>query len=377
VIRENFILNLFQFYILEKDSCLSMAKNVDNINNNVHLTTNSNMSYDIAVSRLQDFDMIRTIGVGTYGCVKLCQHKATRQKYVLKIMKKNAICGFHQEQHIINEKNVLLQCVNHPRIVHIYKTFSDEQTLYILMEYVPGGELYTQIRRKKLFQTSTIKFYGAQLITIFEFLHSRNMIYRDLKPENVLLDRQGNIKLTDFGFARHLDPGSLAFTICGTPEYLAPEMILSTGSDQGVDWWTLGILLYEMACGYPPFIVENDNNFDLYNKIIKTEVEFIPSFNPLLKDLISKLLEKDKTKRLGKLRGGTQDVKNHPFFAGLNWEAIIRGLSIAPIRPPIFGDNEDSAFEKYDENENQTPDSEIPPISNDGMQKALDILKDF
>ncbi|KAL6065416.1 cytochrome c oxidase subunit 1 [Balamuthia mandrillaris] len=196
---------------------------------------------------LEDFEKVRTLGTGTFGRVWLVKHKATGKFFALKVLKKVEVVRLKQVDHIKNEKKVLSQ-VNCPFIVNLYGTFQDDTNLYLLMEYVIGGEMFCHLRRAGRFPNDTARFFAAQVVLALEHLHSKDILYRDLKPENLLLDKNGNIKIVDFGFAKHVEDRT--WTLCGTPEYLAPEIIQSKGHGKAVDWWALGVLIFEMLAGY-------------------------------------------------------------------------------------------------------------------------------
>ncbi|KAK2944352.1 putative cAMP-dependent protein kinase catalytic subunit [Blattamonas nauphoetae] len=293
---------------------------------------------------LTDFTDIKLIGSGTFGTIKFVKHEPTQKLFALKCLNKVKLCFMQQAVHVRYERDLMYAC-RHPRIVHLYATMQDADNIYLLMEFAPGGEIYSHLRRMEVFDVATTKYYAAQLLTALEFMHSKGIAYRDLKPENLLLDSRGQLKLTDLGFAKEIDEP--AFTLCGTPEYLAPELIRGAGHDFGVDWWAFGILIYEMLYGHPPF--EADRPEEVYQLILKyrppfpdDEVEI-----PLeAKDLIMKLLKKDKTNRLGCLAGRAEDVKNHPFFEGIDWATIQDGSLQAPIQPLISNVTDTSNFDE-------------------------------
>ncbi|KAJ4460683.1 putative cAMP-dependent protein kinase type 1 [Paratrimastix pyriformis] len=301
-----------------------------------------------------DFEMLQVLGTGTFGKVRLVRHKASGKFFAMKILRKTTVCQLRQAQHIRNERRLLLQYANHPRIVHLYGTMQDAEHLYMIQEYVAGGEIFSHLRKKGNFQVPTARYYAAQIVLVLEHLHANNVVYRDLKPENLLLDANGQLKITDFGFAKEVP--DVTFTLCGTPEYLAPEIILNSGHSKAVDWWALGILIYEMIFGFPPFF--DDNPFRTYEKIVQLRLPFPRTIDPAAKDLIKKLLKKDKTERLGCLHGGTADVKNHPFFRGVNWEALLLGTTRAPISPVVRSESDTHNFEEYAE-EDDGPDQEM------------------
>ncbi|KAF6345423.1 protein kinase cAMP-activated catalytic subunit beta [Rhinolophus ferrumequinum] len=262
---------------------------------------------------LEDFERKKTLGTGSFGRVMLVKHKATEQYYAMKILDKQ----------------------------------KDNSNLYMVMEYVPGGEMFSHLRRIGRFSEPHARFYAAQIVLTFEYLHSLDLIYRDLKPENLLIDHQGYIQVTDFGFAKRVK--GRTWTLCGTPEYLAPEIILSKGYNKAVDWWALGVLIYEMAAGYPPFFA--DQPIQIYEKIVSGKVRFPSHFSSDLKDLLRNLLQVDLTKRFGNLKNGVSDIKTHKWFATTDWIAIYQRKVEAPFIPKFRGSGDTSNFDDYEEEE--------------------------
>ena len=271
-----------------------------------------------------------------------CKHRATNTYVAVKILSKSQILKTKQVMHIKAEKDIL-KMVSHPFLVNLLAYFSDRECLYLVLEYIVGGEFFTHLRLSGRFTEDTARFYAGEIVLAFEYLHSMNVIYRDLKPENLLLDNEGHVKITDFGFAKIVD--SRTYTLCGTPDYLAPEIILNKGHGKPVDWWALGVLIYEMLSGYPPFY--DDDPMGTYQKILHGKIDFPPHFSRSARDLIKKLLQADLTKRYGNLKGGAKDIKSHPWFAGLDWNALTRRATTAPIRPPVSGANDTSQFDDY------------------------------
>jgi len=300
---------------------------------------------------VDSFEKVRTLGTGTFGRVLLVKHKDTGKFYALKTLKKREVVRLKQVDHVKNEKQILLS-IRHDFIVNMYAAFQDETNLYMLMEYVQGGELFSHLRKAGRFPTDTARVYAAEVVLALEYLHSLNILYRDLKPENLLLSDSGHIKIADFGFAKHVEDRT--WTLCGTPEYLAPEIIQSKGHGKAVDWWALGVLLFEMLAGYPPFF--DDNPFGIYEKILANRIHFPKHFDANAKDLLKKLLASDRTRRLGNLKGGADDVKKHKFFKGIDWEALAEGQVKAPIQPIVKGEGDASNFETYKEVEEEKVD---------------------
>jgi protein kinase X len=290
-----------------------------------------------------DFEILSILGVGTFGKVHLTRYKPDNTYYCIKILKRYTIFRHRQVEHIQNEKSVL-STIDHPGIVKLYATWSDPIYLYLLLEYVPGGELFTYIRLNGKLTYETTRFYAAELVLIIEYLHSRNIIYRDLKPENILLDNDGHVKLTDFGFAKFVVDRT--WTMCGTPDYLAPEIIAGNGHGKAVDWWSLGILIFEMLAGYPPFT--DDNALNLFAKIREPERLVYPDFfHQDVVDLLKKLLVVEPARRFGMSHRGVLDIKLHPFFSSMDWGGITERKVPAPIKPKVTSSGDISNYSKF------------------------------
>jgi len=313
--------------------------------------------------RLEDWEIVETLGTGTFGRVLLVRQRPSyRQQpyhpifphlthnvdplspsvqstaqadgqlphFAMKVLRKSEIVRLKQVEHI-NSERAILERIRHPFIVELYSTYQDNLNVYMLLSYVPGGELFSHLRRAGRFSADVTRFYLASIILAIENLHSRNIIYRDLKPENLLLDRVGYLRIADFGFAKLVEDRT--FTLCGTPEYLAPEIVLSQGHGKAVDYWALGILAFEMLAGYPPFF--DDHPLGIYEKILRNEIAFPLHIDMYAKDLIRGLLTTDRTKRLGNLRGGAKDVMEHAWFQGVDWGSLERKEIGAPIVPRV------------------------------------------
>ena len=302
--------------------------------------------------KVKDFEKLKTVGLGSYGRVRLCRQKKTGEIFVMKILKKDEIIKQKQVDHVYSEFNIL-STLKHPFIVQLVGfNFEDPKYIYFVLEYIQGGELFTLLRTKGTFPVPQTKFYIAHIITIFEYLHSKNIVYRDLKPENILINKNGYLKLTDFGFAKILE-NEKTYTLCGTPEYLAPEIILNKGHGKAVDWWTLGILLYEMLVGIDPF--SDDDPMKTYQKILKGKINFPKTIDKDAKSLIKHLLTQDTSKRFGCLKNGVKDILNHRFFDGFDWKNFVYLTLTPPYIPDVKSEDDTSNFEKYPESDLESP----------------------
>jgi serum/glucocorticoid-regulated kinase 2 len=292
---------------------------------------------------LEDFYMLCVIGKGSYAKVVLVKKKDTGEIMALKILKKEMVERRKQEEHVKTEREVLAH-VAHPFIAKLHYAFQNEKKLYFALEYCPGGELFNLLQKRKYFTEDQARFYVAQMVLAIEFLHAKDFIYRDLKPENVLLDRQGYIRITDFGLSKgNIKTGKDARSVCGTPEYLAPEVILRQGHGKAVDWWTVGCIIYELLTGLPPYYTSDRE--ELFDRIKLSSVKYPSNFSTSVKDLLTGLFQKDPEKRLGSGPDGAKAIRNHPWFASVDWEGLLRREVKGPFVPVIRDDLDVSNFD--------------------------------
>eukprot|EP00019_Armaparvus_languidus_P006969 CAMPEP_0168601248 /NCGR_PEP_ID=MMETSP0420-20121227/13316_1 /TAXON_ID=498008 /ORGANISM="Pessonella sp." /LENGTH=432 /DNA_ID=CAMNT_0008639593 /DNA_START=1 /DNA_END=1299 /DNA_ORIENTATION=- len=288
-------------------------------------------TYPLKADSMSDFEIEGPLGTGTFGKVLLTRWKPNLEGlYAIKTIQKTLCVQMKQVQHVKNEKTVMM-AVNNPFICRCFAAFQDEENLYFVLEYVPGGEMFTILRKRRQFPEELARLYAAQLVIALSSLHKKRIVYRDIKPENILIDADGNIKLVDFGFAKHIE--DKAWTICGTPEYMAPEIILSRGHDFGVDWWALGVLIYEMLAGFPPH--QSLDHMRLYSAILKGDLRFPYSITPNARSLIRNLMNKDLTRRYGCMINGCADIKKHPWFSTLDWEKVESKGYDMPWKPAL------------------------------------------
>lgn len=347
-------------------------------NRKTQLKTRTTMMYkknqkDNTELSLNDFELLKVLGKGAFGKVILAQKIDNKKLYAIKILKKKDIIDQDQLEHTKAEK-AILQHVNHPFVVGLEYAFQTPEKVYFVLEFMQGGELFQHLRSFKRFAEDQARFYAACICLGIGHLHNKNYIYRDLKLENLLLDEKGYAKLTDFGLAKQIKVDEKATTFCGTPEYLAPEVILSKGHNRPADWWALGILIYEMVYGIPAFYSSNPQQ--MYKKIVKEDVIFKPGieFSGDGKDIVTKLLNKDQFKRLG-TTGDSLEVLSHPWFKPIDLPKLLSKQLKAPFIPDTSGDswvkNFDSEFTRE-----KPRDSEIT-VNPEDLKSFADKFKDM
>ena len=282
---------------------------------------------------MNDFQPLKLVGKGSFGKVILVKYFENNKIYAMKILKKEEIIKRKQINHTKTER-LILEKLNHPFIAKLKFAFQDEQKLYLVTEFMQGGELYFHLKRNSYFKEKAVKFYTSQILLAIEYLHNNGYIYRDLKPENILIDKDGNVKLTDFGLSKMvLNDKSTTDTICGTPEYLAPEIFSKQSYTKCVDWFSFGILLYEMICGNFPFKLKNrkieENTYD-------TKIEYPEKMSMEARDTIGKLLQIDPEKRLG--YNSSEEIKKSAFFKDMDFDKVYNKEYKPPFKPKLNGD---------------------------------------
>ena len=314
---------------------------------------------------INDFDLLKVIGKGSFGKVMQVIKKDTKQIYALKTLRKQHIISRMEVTHTLAERTVLAK-INNPFIVPLKFSFQSPEKLYLVLSFINGGELFWHLQREGKFSMDRSRFYIAELLTALESLHELNVIYRDLKPENILLDYQGHIALCDFGLCKlNMANDDKTNTFCGTPEYLAPELLLNQGYTRVVDWWTLGTLLYEMLSGLPPFY--DDDVPTMYRKILQNPLKF-PSFleNTDAQDLLVQLLEKNPDKRLNDAHA----IKTHKFFKDIDWNKLLNKNYLPPFKPNVDNLLDTSNFDQDFTSENPQ-DSVVDDFLSESVQKQF------
>lgn len=316
-------------------------KNGQNNTNATSATTDDNdfgMPRPIGVRKavLEDFVLLKTVGKGSFGKVVMVKKKDDQRIYAMKILKKEMVLKRKQYEHTLSERRIL-ENIDHPFIVSLRFAFQSEHKLYMVFDFFNGGELYHYLSEGGRFTEDRARFYAAEIISALDYLHKRGIVYRDLKPENLILDAKGHIRITDFGLSKEGVAGDTITSICGTPEYLAPEILRKRPYGVAVDWWSMGTLLYEMIAGLPPFY--DKNRQVMYRKILEAPMEPPPFMSPEALDICSKLLIREPTARLG--YRGAEEIKAHPFFKSIDWSALDK-MEITPPWTPAVRDASDT-----------------------------------
>jgi len=289
-----------------------------------------------------DFEFLKVIGRGAFGKVMQVKYKNNDKIYAMKILRKKQILARNQIEHTKAERKIL-QALQHPFLMTLRFAFQTDSKLYFVLDYYRGGELFFHLKRRKKFTEPESMIFVAEVGLALGHLHSLDVVYRDLKPENILLHQSGHICLTDFGLSKDLGPASPeAHTFCGTPEYLAPEIIEKVGHGKAVDWWSLGILCYELCIGIPPFYHQNLHT--MYVKIRTETPKFPSSMSVPCQNLIKKLLIRDPKERLGSGKGDVEDIKKQSWFKDLNWADLLAKKITPPYQPSVRSEMDTSNF---------------------------------
>lgn len=322
-----------------KKSLKAMASSTESANASVSTESSGVASKDVSTRILRDdLKELGLLGCGGFGAVTLVEHKVTQETYAMKGLSKGFIVKSGMKTSVMNEKNILLM-TNSAFVIKLHECYNSAQTLYFLLEPALGGELYASYNKKGMHgQEFHAKFYSSGVVFAFDHLHQRHIIYRDLKPENLLLTDTGQIKLTDMGLAKFVV--GTTYTTCGTPDYFAPELISSAGHTQAVDWWTLGILIYELMSGHPPF--ESDYPMQIYSKVMAgiEKIAFPKKCQGACGDLIKSLLKQNPADRLPMRSGGIKNIKDHEWYKGFDWDKMEKIEMDPPYKPKVKGKND-------------------------------------
>ncbi|XP_036061529.1 protein kinase C eta type [Onychomys torridus] len=294
---------------------------------------------------IDNFEFIRVLGKGSFGKVMLARIKETGDLYAVKVLKKDVILQDDDVECTMTEKRILSLARNHPFLTQLFCCFQTPDRLFFVMEFVNGGDLMFHIQKSRRFDEARARFYAAEIISALMFLHEKGIIYRDLKLDNVLLDHEGHCKLADFGMCKEgICNGVTTATFCGTPDYIAPEILQEMLYGPAVDWWAMGVLLYEMLCGHAPFEAENED--DLFEAILNDEVVYPTWLHEDATGILKSFMTKNPTMRLGSLaQGGEHEILRHPFFKEIDWARLNHRQLEPPFRPRIKSREDVSNFD--------------------------------
>ncbi|XP_051732153.1 protein kinase C, eta, b isoform X1 [Ctenopharyngodon idella] len=323
---------------------------------------------------LEDFSFLQVLGKGSFGKVMLARLKSDHRVFAVKMLKKDVILQDDDVEATMIEKRVLTLAHQHPFLTQLYYCFQTAERLFFVMEFVNGGDLMFHIQKCRRFDEPRAQFYSAEIISALMFLHSKGIIYRDLKLDNILLDRHGHCKLADFGMCKEeIFNGKLTSTFCGTPDYIAPEIILEEPYGVSVDWWALGVLLYEMLSGHAPFEAETED--ELFECILRDEIIYSSWLSNEAEDILRGLLTRDPACRLGCMDrdGGEEAITAHPFFTGLDWEKLNRREITPPFTPRIDSIEDVANFDPDFTQEEPC----LTPIEDSLFHLHQDDFKDF
>ncbi|XP_046969429.1 atypical protein kinase C isoform X4 [Vanessa atalanta] len=317
---------------------------------------------------LDDFELIRVIGRGSYAKVLMVELKRTKRVYAMKVIKKALVTDDEDIDWVQTEKHVFETASNHPFLVGLHSCFQTPSRLFFVIEFVRGGDLMFHMQRQRRLPEEHARFYAAEISLALHFLHERGVIYRDLKLDNVLLDHEGHIKLTDYGMCKEgVRPGDTTSTFCGTPNYIAPEILRGEEYGFSVDWWALGVLTYEMLAGRSPFDIAHaadnpDQNTEdyLFQVILEKTIRIPRSLSVKAASVLKGFLNKNPVERLGCGEAGFLDIVNHPFFKSIEWEMLELKQVVPPFKPRLEGERDLANFppEFTDEPVHLTPDND-------------------
>ncbi|XP_061574352.1 serine/threonine-protein kinase Sgk2b [Cololabis saira] len=298
-------------------------------------TKSSSGNTDNLQMKPSDFEYLKLIGTGTFGKVLLARHRKQGSHYAVKVLQKQMIIKRKEQRNVMVERSVLLKGLKHPFLVGLHFAFQTPDMLYFVLDYINGGEIFYHLQREGSFPEPRATFYAAEMASALGYLHSLDIVYRDLKPENILLDSEGHVMLTDFGLCKEgVAIGGIMHTFCGTPEYLAPEVLQGHPYSPAVDWWGLGVVLFEMLCGLPPF--HSPNKEKMFENILHAPLQLSSRFSEAARSLLEGLLERDPSRRLGQSRD-IEELQEHPIFSSINWDDLVARKIQPTFIPKVAG----------------------------------------
>ncbi|VVA96907.1 unnamed protein product [Arabis nemorensis] len=282
---------------------------------------------------IEDFEVMKVVGKGAFGKVYQVRKKETSEIYAMKVMRKDHIMEKNHAEYMKAERDILTK-IDHPFIVQLKYSFQTKYRLYLVLDFINGGHLFFQLYHQGLFREDLARVYTAEIVSAVSHLHEKGIMHRDLKPENILMDADGHVMLTDFGLAKEFEENTRSNSMCGTTEYMAPEIVRGKGHDKAADWWSVGILLYEMLTGKPPFL---GGKGKIQQKIVKDKIKLPQFLSNEAHALLKGLLQKEPERRLGSGPSGAEEIKEHKWFKGINWKKLEAREVKPSFRPEVSG----------------------------------------
>ncbi|XP_042476669.1 serine/threonine-protein kinase AtPK2/AtPK19-like [Macadamia integrifolia] len=321
---------------------------------------------------LEDFEIMKVVGQGAFGKVFQVRKKGTSEIYAMKVMRKDKIMEKNHAEYMKAERDILTK-VDHPYIVQLRYSFQTKYRLYLVLDFVNGGHLFFQLYHHGLFREDLACIYTAEIVSAVSHLHANGIMHRDLKPENILLDADGHAMLTDFGLAKQFGENTRSNSMCGTVEYMAPEIVLGKGHHKAADWWSVGILLFEMLTGKPPFI--GGNREKIQQKIIRDKIKLPGFLSSEAHSLLKGLLQKEESRRLGSRPGGSEEIKQHKWFKPINWKKLEERKIQPSFRPEVAGKHCIANFEEKWTNMQLLDSPAASPNTNDCPFKGFTYVR--
>lgn len=340
--RVSHLLNLKKLTICETDESLDLTEDFSDVIEK-EIDEDSENGCEVKSIGLEDFEVMKVVGQGAFGKVYQVRKKDNFEIYAMKVVRKDKIVEKNHAEYMKAERDILTK-IDHPFIVQLRYSFQTKYRLYLVLDFVNGGHLFFQLYHQGLFREDLARIYAAEIVSAVSHLHANGIMHRDLKPENILLDVDGHALLTDFGLAKEFDENARSNSLCGTVEYMSPEIILGKGHDKAADWWSVGILLFEMLTGQPPF--HGGNRDKVQKKIVKDKLKLPAFLSSEAHALLKGLLQKDPSKRLGNGLTGSNEIKHHKWFKPINWKKLDAREIKPSFIPEVSGNQCIANFDK-------------------------------
>lgn len=323
------------------------------------------LSSALAKCKIEDIDFIAILQIDSFGVLRLCRHKSSGSIFSARCLSKSSACTFSHTEHVQTERTFLSQ-VTHPFLNPSIATLQDSKYVYILSKFPAGGELFSHLASAGFFSEEVTRFYIGSMVLFLECLHGKGYVFRNIKPESLLIDSEGYLCITDLCFLKHVSKTSMTWTMCGTPDYFAPEVILNQGHNTAADWWSLGVLMFELLVGAPPFFSED--RMTVYKQALSGKVAYPSHVSRFARHLISQFLQTAPSKRIGSLRGGVVDIKSHPFFKDFDWEALETRKMKCPMVFELEGPKDTQHYGQYEESEVEFPNFELSTVQQSAFE---------